>query len=54
VQRVDAAERARLPRVRGDPGRPLEDAAEAGDEGIAVQAFRCGDVEALGRDRLRL
>jgi hypothetical protein len=47
VQIVDAAERARLPRLPRDPGRLLEDAAEARDERLA---FLCVDLA----DRRRL
>jgi hypothetical protein len=54
MQRVDAAERTGLPCRGGDPRRRLEDPAEARDEGVAVEAVRRGDVEALRRDLRRL
>jgi hypothetical protein len=50
VQRLDAAERARLPGLARDPRRLLEDAAEARDELVAVQAVGCLDLD----DRRRL
>jgi len=50
VQSLDGAERAPLPGLARDPGRVLEDAAEARDEFLAVEAVGCVDLD----DRRRL
>jgi hypothetical protein len=43
VQLVGARERALLPRLARDPGRLLEDAAEARDERVAVLCVDLAD-----------
>jgi hypothetical protein len=54
VERLDAAERPRLPRRGGDPRGRLEDPAEARREGVAVQAVDGLDVDGIRRDVRRL